>query len=45
MVGPGWPAGGLVVAAWIDGVVAEDLVDGGIDGGDVEVLDEQDDVG
>jgi hypothetical protein len=35
----------LVVAAWVDGEVAEDLSGGGVDDGDVEVLDEQDDVG
>jgi hypothetical protein len=32
----------LVVAARVDGEVAEDLAGGGVDDGDVEVLDEQD---
>ena len=41
----GWSAGGLVVAAWVDDQVAEDFSGGGVDDGDVEVLDEQDDVG
>lgn len=41
----GWAAGGLVVAAWVDGEVAEDFSGGGVDDGDVEVLDEQGDVG
>jgi hypothetical protein len=35
----------LVVAAWVDGEVAEELSGGGVDDPDVEVLDEQDDVG
>jgi hypothetical protein len=43
--GSGWSAGGLVVAAWVDGQVAEDFSGGGVDDADVEVLDEQDDVG
>ena len=35
----------MVVAAGIDDQVAEDLAGGGVHDGDVEVLDEQDDVG
>jgi hypothetical protein len=35
----------LVVAAWVDGQIAQDFSGGGVDDGDVEVLDEQDDVG
>jgi hypothetical protein len=35
----------LIVAAWIDDQVAQDFSGGGVDDGDVEVLDEQDDVG
>jgi len=35
----------LVVASWVDDEVAQDLAGGGVDDGDVEVLDEQDDVG
>jgi hypothetical protein len=38
-------AGGLVVAAGIDGEVAEQFSGGGVDDADVEVVDEQDDVG
>ena len=41
----GWSAGGLVVAAGVDGEVAEEFAGGGVDDADVEVLDEQDDVG
>ncbi len=44
----GWAgrsAGGLVVVAGVDDQVAEDLSGGGVDDGDVVVLDEQDDVG
>jgi hypothetical protein len=35
----------LVVLAWVDEQVAQDLAGGGVDHGDVQVLDEQDDVG
>jgi hypothetical protein len=35
----------LVVASWVDDEVAQDLPGGGVEDGDVEVLDEQDDVG
>ena len=38
-------AGGLIVAARVDGEVAEDLAGGGVQHGDVEVLDEDDDAG
>ena len=36
---------GLVVLAGIDDQVAQDLAGGGVRDGDVEVLEEQDDVG
>ena len=45
LCGAGWTAGGLVVASWVDDQGAQDLAGGGVDDGDVEVLDEQDDVG
>lgn len=35
----------MVVLAWVDDQVAEDLAGGGVDDGDVEVLDEEEDVG
>jgi hypothetical protein len=35
----------LVVAAWVDDEVAQELAGGGVDDPDVQVLDEQDDVG
>ena len=38
-------AGGLVVAGGVEGEVAEQFAGGGVDDADVEVLDEQDDVG
>src|SRR5262249_56529141 len=38
-------AGGLVVAAWIQGELAEQFAGGGVDDADVQVLDEQQDVG
>src|SRR3954469_1487730 len=41
----GWPAGGLVVAGGVDGQLAEELAGGGVDDADVQVLDEQQDVG
>lgn len=41
----GWSAGGLVVAAGVEGEGAEDLAGGGIDDADVEVVDENEDVG
>ena len=36
----GWPAGGLVVAAGVDGEVAEEFAGGGVDDADVVVVDE-----
>jgi hypothetical protein len=42
---PGWPAGGLVVAGGVEGELAEEFAGGGVDDADVEVLDEQGDVG
>ena len=38
-------AGGLVVAAGVEGELAEELAGGGVDDADVEVVDEQEDVG
>ena len=35
----------MVVLAWVDDQVAEDLAGGGVHDGDVQVIDEQDDVG
>ena len=35
----------MVVASWVDGELAEELAGGGVDDADVEVLDEQEDVG
>ena len=40
-----WSAGGLVVAGGVEGELAEDFAGGGVDDGDVEVLDEESDVG
>lgn len=45
MGGFGWSAGGLVVAGEVDGEFAQDLSGGGVDDGDVEVVDEELDVG
>src|SRR4051794_41697481 len=45
LCGAGGSAGGLIVLAWVDDQVAQDLAGGGVDDGDVQVLDEQDDVG
>ena len=41
----GWAAGGLVVAAGVDGQFAEEFAGGGVDDADVQVVDEHDDVG
>jgi hypothetical protein len=43
--GSGQAPGGLVVAAWIQGERAQELAGGGVDDADVQVLDEQQDVG
>ncbi len=46
--GAGWAfggVGGLVVAGGVDGELAEEFSGGGVDDADVEVVDEQDDVG
>src|SRR5215471_7657456 len=40
-----WLAGGLVVAGRVEGQVAEQFAGGGVDDADVQVLDEQQDVG
>ncbi len=41
----GWAAGGLVVAAGVDGQVAEEFAGCGVDDPDVEVVDQHDHVG
>jgi hypothetical protein len=41
----GWPAGGLVVAGGVDGELAEEFTGGPVDDEDVQVLDQQRDVG
>ena len=41
----GFSAGGLVVAGGVEGQLAQDLAGGGVDDADVEVLDEEQDVG
>jgi hypothetical protein len=41
----GWSAGGLVVAVRIEGEVAEEFAGGGVDDADVQVLDQQQNVG
>jgi hypothetical protein len=45
----GWetwrPPGGLVVAVWVEGGLAQELAGGGVDDPDVQVLDQQQDVG
>ena len=38
-------SGGLVVACGVEGELAEELAGGGVDDADVQVADEQDDVG
>ena len=43
--GSGWPSCGLIVAGGVEGELAEEFAGGGVDDADVEVLDEQDDVG
>jgi hypothetical protein len=43
LLGAGWPAGGLVVAAGVEGELAEQLAGGCVDDADVQVLDEQQD--
>jgi len=40
-----WCSGGLVVAGGVDGEFAEEFAGGGVDDADVEVVDEQQDVG
>ena len=40
----GWAAGGLVVAAGVDGQLAEQFAGGGVDDADVEVVDEHEHV-
>jgi hypothetical protein len=43
--GAGWSAGALVVLGRVDDQLAEELSGGGVDDPDVEVLDQQQDVG
>jgi hypothetical protein len=44
-VGVGWAAGGLVAAGGVEGELAEEFAGGGVDDADVQVLDEEQDVG
>jgi hypothetical protein len=41
----GRASGGLVVAAWVEGEVAEEFAGFGVDDPDVQVLDEEQDAG
>jgi hypothetical protein len=43
--GSGWASGGLVVAVGVEGELAEQFAGGGVDDPDVEVADEEQDVG
>jgi hypothetical protein len=43
--GAGWAAGGLVGAGGVEGELAEEFAGGGVDDADVQVLDEEQDVG
>ena len=43
--GPRWSSGGLVVPAGVDGELAEEFAGGGVDDADLDVLEEQQDVG
>ncbi|GAA4748845.1 hypothetical protein GCM10023328_34170 [Modestobacter marinus] len=43
--GSGWSAGGLVVAGGVEGEFAEEFAGGGVDDADVQVLDQEQDVG
>src|SRR4051794_10569295 len=43
--GSGWSAGGLVVAGGVDGEFAQEFTGGGVDDADVQVLDQEQDVG
>jgi hypothetical protein len=43
--GSGWSAGGLVVAGGVEGELSEELAGGGVDDADLEVSDEDQDVG
>ena len=42
---PGWASGGLVAAGGVEFEFAEQFAGGGVDDADVQVLDEQQDVG
>jgi hypothetical protein len=42
---PGWASGGLVVAVWVEKQFAEQFAGGGVDDADVQVLDQEQDVG
>jgi hypothetical protein len=41
----GWSAGGLVVTAGVEHEFAQEFAGGGVDDGDLQVLDEEEDVG
>src|SRR5262249_8586509 len=43
--GSGWPSGGLVVAGRVEGELAEQVAGGGVNDPDVQVLDQEQDVG
>jgi hypothetical protein len=43
--GSGWASGGLVVAIWVEDELAEQFAGGGVDDLDLEVADEEQDVG
>ena len=43
--GSGRPSGGLVVAVGVEGELAQELAGGGVDDPDVQVLDQEQDVG
>ena len=43
--GSGWPAGGLVALGGVEDQLADQFAGGGVDDADVEVLDQDEDVG
>jgi hypothetical protein len=45
LVGAGWLAGGLVVAAGVEGELSEQFAGGGVDDADAQVADQEQDVG
>jgi len=44
-LGAGWLAGGLVVAAGVEGELSEQFAGGGVDDADAQVADQEQDVG